>query len=231
MKKNKPIKIYLCLDCTMPIGRDSALYGGGRCSSCGRKNAFKLGLITSEGKNNIHYKDGRTMVKYFCVCGTEISWKTVVYGKKTCQKCKGKHYPKGKNNHNFGIKWTEDQKERHSIIIKKAMRKVDMKKVCENRDFNGKNNPNWRDGISFEEYGAEFDNALKEQIRFRDRYKCRICGCSQIENGRQLDVHHKDYNKKNSVPKNLISLCQHCHIKTNYNRKYWKKYFRGLLCV
>ena len=31
----------------------------------------------------------------------------------------------------------------------------------------------------------------------------------------KLSVHHVDYNKQNSVPDNLISLCRGCHIKTN----------------
>lgn len=82
-------------------------------------------------------------------------------------------------------------------------------------------------GIPYQntEYGSEFDNALKEQIRFRDQYKCRMCGCSQLENGKQLDVHHVDYNKNHNIQKNLISLCMKCHRKTNSNREYWKQYF------
>jgi len=87
------------------------------------------------------------------------------------------------------------------------------------------NHPNWQGGKSFEEYGKEFDNALKEQIRFRDKYKCRICGCSQLENGRQLDCHHIDYDKKNNNINNLIVLCRSCHLKINGNRDYWFAYF------
>ena len=81
-------------------------------------------------------------------------------------------------------------------------------------------------GIPYEntEYGAEFDNVLKEQVRFRDNYKCQICGCSQLENGKQLDVHHIDYDKKNCKISNLISLCVSCHRKTNARREYWKNY-------
>ena len=68
-------------------------------------------------------------------------------------------------------------------------------------------------------------NALKEKVRFRDNYKCKICGCSQLENGRQLDVHHKDYNKENNELNNLVALCKSCHTKTTNSRKYWTKYF------
>jgi len=82
-------------------------------------------------------------------------------------------------------------------------------------------------GIPYEntEYGAEFDSALKEKIRFKDKYKCKICGCTQVENSRQLDIHHIDYDKKNNSLMNLIALCISCHMKTNYNRKYWRQYF------
>ncbi len=97
---------------------------------------------------------------------------------------------------------------------------------CEKTEFyqNPENTTNWQGGKSFEEYGAGFDNALKEQVRFRDKYKCRECGCSQVENGKQLDCHHIDYNKKNNDINNLTALCIKCHRKTNYNRKYWQNY-------
>ena len=90
----------------------------------------------------------------------------------------------------------------------------------------GNKHPNWQGGKSFEEYGREFDSSLKEQIRFRDGYKCKLCGCSQVENGRELDIHHKDYNKKNNVSSNLLSLCKSCHMKTNGRREYWIKFFK-----
>ena len=89
-------------------------------------------------------------------------------------------------------------------------------------------NPNWKDGISFEPYTTDWTEDLKESIRKRDDYVCQICGIHQDELkgfNRKLDVHHIDYNKKNLNPKNLISLCRSCHMKTNHNREYWIKYF------
>ena len=82
-------------------------------------------------------------------------------------------------------------------------------------------------GIPYEnnEYGSEFDSSLKEKVRFKDSYKCQICGCSQVENARQLSIHHIDYNKKNNNINNLVSLCISCHTKTSYDREYWKEYF------
>jgi len=89
----------------------------------------------------------------------------------------------------------------------------------------GKNHPNWQDGKSFEPYGIEFNEDLKEVIRNRERRKCFICEKTELENKFKLIVHHINYDKRNNNPKNLISLCISCHAKTNFNREYWIKYF------
>jgi len=110
-------------------------------------------------------------------------------------------------------------------------------KRCRNCSKKGDNNPsfkfrgtghwNYVNGKSLELYPLGWNNTFKEQIRFRDKYKCRLCGKPEIENNRKLDVHHKDYNKNNLNPNNLISLCKSCHMKTNWNRGYWEEYFNG----
>jgi len=90
----------------------------------------------------------------------------------------------------------------------------------------------WQGGKSFEPYGLEFNNQLREQIRKRDNYRCQQCFRHQDElyskSGRKykLIVHHIDYNKKNNSPKNLISLCRNCHCQTNFSRNDWTKYFQ-----
>ena len=89
----------------------------------------------------------------------------------------------------------------------------------------GEKSPNWQGGISFEPYPTDWKDSLKESIRERDNYICQMCGIHQDELERKLDVHHKNYNKNNLNPDNLISLCNGCHSKTNYNRNYWINYF------
>jgi hypothetical protein len=89
----------------------------------------------------------------------------------------------------------------------------------------GEGNPNWQGGKSFEPYPLGWNRTYKEQIRFRDGYKCQVCGCSETENMRKLCIHHIDYNKSNIEHKNLISLCIKCHTRTNSKRDYWKQYF------
>jgi len=81
----------------------------------------------------------------------------------------------------------------------------------------------WQDGKSFELYGFDWTNLLKHSIRTRDCFICQICK----KHG--WVVHHIDYNKKNNNPNNLITLCSNCHSKTNFNRKYWLKYFKDKL--
>jgi 5-methylcytosine-specific restriction endonuclease McrA len=58
------------------------------------------------------------------------------------------------------------------------------------------------------------------KARERDRFTCQICGVTEEELGRQLDVHHKiPYRSfKSNVEANklehLISLCSSCHSRT-----------------
>lgn len=90
------------------------------------------------------------------------------------------------------------------------------------------NNSNWKGGISFDPYPEGWVDDLKDSIRKRDNYVCQICGIFQDELigfHKKLHVHHIDYNKKNLDPNNLIALCNSCHMKTGFNRNYWKEYF------
>lgn len=91
----------------------------------------------------------------------------------------------------------------------------------------GKDSFNWNGGSSFEGYPTTWTNDVKEAIRKRDNYLCQVCFKSQEEEGNKLAVHHIDYNKNNVNENNLISLCHSCHLKTNYNRKYWVSYLRN----
>ena len=87
--------------------------------------------------------------------------------------------------------------------------------------------PNWLGGKSFEPYGIEFNNRLKEKIRKRDNYTCQECGYTQEQLRYKLCVHHIDYNKQNNNLDNLITLCRSCHTKTNFRRKDWIDYFKN----
>jgi len=94
--------------------------------------------------------------------------------------------------------------------------------------------PNWLGGKSFEPYTSDFNNIFKELIRERDNHVCIICNmleadCEILYKKKKLNIHHIDYDKKNSFPQNCASLCNKCHSITNYNREHWKTFFQSLL--
>ena len=81
--------------------------------------------------------------------------------------------------------------------------------------LSGSKNPNWRGGKN--EY-EDFDETIKELVRKRSHRCCVVCGKTEKENGRKLDVHHIDHNKKNSSYYNLVALCHPCHTKETYGK-------------
>lgn len=91
----------------------------------------------------------------------------------------------------------------------------------------GKEVPAWKGGISKLPYAFDFDKELKMLIRKRDKHICQLCQKRKI--GKNLCVHHIDYDKQNSNPKNLVTLCRSCHSKTNSGRKIWTNFFNRKL--
>lgn len=125
----------------------------------------------------------------------------------------------GENNGFFGKKHTDYTKEKLRITKqgKWSYNKEQKEKQTKNTP-RGLNHPNWLGGISNGEYGLEFNQKLKEQIKTNYNHTCQICNSKTVD----LDIHHIDYNKSNNLLENLIPLCKHCHGKTNYDRETWK---------
>lgn len=148
---------------------------------------------------------------------------------------KGKHHSEetkkkmsiSKKGINKGIKLSEEHKQKISKARLERKKKLGYINSPETRKkISGSNHHNWRGGLS--PYPKGWTDTLRKSIRQRDNYVCQICGMRQDKlKGmfKKLDVHHIDYNKDNLNPNNLITLCQKCHMKTNYKRRYWKKYF------
>ena len=90
----------------------------------------------------------------------------------------------------------------------------------------GEKSHSWKGGLSFINYNNEWTKELRISIRERDSYTCQICWIKQGDEA--FNVHHIDYDKKNCNPKNLITLCRKCHMKTNFKREYWKEYFNNI---
>jgi len=111
--------------------------------------------------------------------------------------------------------------------------------ACMNKGQRGKEKPsiqgekhcNWKNGASRQLYPLKFNDELKDNIRKRDGYNCQLCNLQDEEHiliyGYSLMVHHIDYIKDNCEDSNLISLCNQCHGRTNYNRAYWTEFFKS----
>ena len=100
-------------------------------------------------------------------------------------------------------------------------------KKCANT---GKNNPAWIGGKDKEKY-VGFDREIRRRIQYRDKFTCQVCGAKMRTFGQKtdkLEIHHLDYNKENTVPKNLVALCKTCHIRTNFDREKWIEFFHQL---
>jgi hypothetical protein len=81
----------------------------------------------------------------------------------------------------------------------------------------GPNNHGWKGGRGTLPYGPEFTRKFKRLIRERDNYTCQRCGKTQEQQGRTLHVHHRDRDKFNNDPTNLITICSSCHVWIGHN--------------
>lgn len=100
--------------------------------------------------------------------------------------------------------------------------------TCHHINNSGEKHSNWKGGISFEPYCSAWkDKEYKNDIKERDGNKCLNPYCNQISN--KLVLHHIDYNKKNCKPSNLITVCNSCNSRANYNRTWHKAWYRTIL--
>lgn len=72
----------------------------------------------------------------------------------------------------------------------------------------------------------KYDKAkeFRDSIRERDNFQCLLCGKISKSN----HVHHINYDN-NHLFEETLTLCNSCHSKTNFNRKYWINYLKTLL--
>jgi len=219
---------FCCQDCGTKIHYDTALWGNGRCRQCfglseRGKNHPCFGKF---GKNHPSFKNG---FPNCIVCGQQLKRRDA----KKCKKCytsnlKGKNNPnfnnhnlKGKNNPFFGKHHTKETKL-----------KISKKKIGQ---LTGKKHPNYIHGNGYSPYPIMFNDRLKLKIRQRDNFICKNCKITEEKHkskfNRILNIHHIDYNKQNCKDDNLITLCDKCNIKANYNRDYWYSYYTYLINI
>jgi len=188
------------------------------CNICGKKVSSKHTKICQScyisklkiSRNTPSYIDGRSRKLTHCMdCDKLINWQS-----KRCRKCAGiyhSEHSRGMNNANFGKKLSLKQR----MFISKMN--------------SGKNNGMWKDGTGRLPYAFDFSRKLKEEVRKRDDYICQNCSMTEEEHliiyGRNLHVHHIDYDKNNSKRENLVTLCFQCNIRANCSRDYWKNLY------
>jgi predicted HNH restriction endonuclease len=82
--------------------------------------------------------------------------------------------------------------------------------------------------INLKNYPSNWKD-ISWQVRCRGGWRCEIC---DAEHGKPhpvtgskvvLTVHHLDFNVKNNLEYNLISVCQRCHHRLDKRWRAWKR--------
>lgn len=187
---------------------------GIKLSKSHRLNISKgVNKAASEGKmKKVYTKEYRKKI------GNRTKGKTYeeIYGKTRADEIKKKLSDVGSWNEGL-TKETDARLVKIGRSISKSHKKNKEKRSGENSHF-------WKGGISRLPYDITFSRELKDLIRKRDKNICQLCHKRKYI--KSLDVHHVNYDKKNSLPENLTSLCDSCHSKTNFNRDDWRNLFR-----
>lgn len=175
-----------------------------KCIDCGIKislqakrcyNCYQTWLHNRQkGSNHPNYKNGNSLKRINCTqCGKEIAWKRENHADPRCVNCKAP------SSYETRVKQSL-VRGGNGVIPKKRAPSTYLKN-------------------KYKDYGGKFTEELKKKIRQRDNNTCQTC----FKSGCKLYVHHIDYDKLNCNEDNLITLCNSCHAKTNFNREKWQK--------
>jgi len=134
---------------------------------------------------------------------------------------------------NLGKNLTQECKDKISAC-RKITKASEETKLKMSKSTSGDKNPNWQGGISFGKYCPKFNKRKRKEIR--DKYNdCDFfSGLHKdiINHGKNLSVHHIDYNKEqgcNGYDWELIPLSHPHHAMTNWNKWFWNKLFINAL--
>jgi 5-methylcytosine-specific restriction endonuclease McrA len=182
---------------------------------------------SNKGKNNPIYKHGKYSKDYQnqCIdCGKEVSPLS-----ERCYDCAGKNAT-GENAYNWKGNKAIHRLVRYCIDCGKEITTYNKTGLCPSCSKKDERNPSYKEGISRLPYSQNFTSELKESIRQRDNYKCQNCGITEEEyliiQGINLSIHHIDYDKMNCEETNLITVCNQCNLRANFNRDYWYAFYK-----
>ena len=138
---------------------------------------------------------------------------------------------RGKPNPHIGYSCSEESRRKmsayhsaHPISFWAGKHLSEEHRRKQSEALSGEKSYLWRGGISsIVQYPSAWTGTLRREIRERDSYTCQLCG--KLQDNIAFDVHHIDYNKKHCERENLVTLCRHCHRKTNHNREHWTGLF------
>lgn len=208
-----------------------------RCEQCGKIFKSKL-LHTATGRRKYcslecAAKGNSKQIKCTCnTCGKTFHVQQNVIksggGKYCCVDCYYKSLEK--NQYNY-CKVCGKKIKISSWDIERGWG-IYCSRKCKAKAFIGENNPAWKGGVSFEPYCILFNDEFKERVRSYYGNKCALCGKTEKEYMRKLDVHHVNYDKItccNDSERLFVPLCASCHSKTNVNRGYWQEYFTKMI--
>lgn len=83
------------------------------------------------------------------------------------------------------------------------------------KHIRGEKTSNWKGGTSFEPYCAKFNDEFKEYIRDKFGRICFLCGKTEEDNDRKLDVHHVNGTKRVVVMAiRHVNLCRYVGFAT-----------------
>jgi len=145
---------------------------------------------------------------------------TEEFKKQLSENWSGENHPlfgvTGEDHPAFGYHHTKEHKLKISVMTSGSNNPMFGK--------TGNSHPNWRGDDFLREYPPIFDELFKTQNRIKFGNICIFPGCciTPEENGKELAVHHYDYNK-NTLE--CVPLCHHHHGEMNVNRDEWEEYF------
>jgi hypothetical protein len=226
-KDRKIIKCYTCgkeILVTENILKNGKRYCSNKCRFEGNKRKVEricktCGKIFMAFPSEIK-KGGSKYCSRFCSNIAQSKRYSEKRVERVCKWC-GKNFQV--NPSKAGIETTiNGRKTIHGQYCSKKCRWADV-----GRKLSGSNCHLWNGGSSFEPYCPMFNNEFRNRVLAFWGNKCLLCGKTMEENGKNMDVHHVNYDKMvccDGVQPIMATLCRSCHSKTNHDRERWESF-------